>query len=241
MASETAEPIIRLRNVTKVYGEGATQFQALKGINLDIEAGDFVAVMGPSGSGKSTTMNILGCLDVPTAGTFLFRGHHVETLGRDERALLRRRYLGFVFQGFNLLARTSALENVELPLLYRGDAKAQRREAAMAALAKVGLEEWWDHTPAELSGGQQQRVAIARAIVTQPDVLLADEPTGNLDSERSVEIMELLTDLNANSGITVLMVTHEPEMAAFAHTVVHFRDGLVERIDRNHHQGETVT
>ena len=241
MASETAEPIIRLRNVTKVYGEGATQFQALKGINLDIEAGDFVAVMGPSGSGKSTTMNILGCLDVPTAGTFLFRGHHVETLGRDERALLRRRYLGFVFQGFNLLARTSALENVELPLLYRGDAKAQRREAAMAALAKVGLEEWWDHTPAELSGGQQQRVAIARAIVTQPDVLLADEPTGNLDSERSVEIMELLTDLNANGGITVLMVTHEPEMAAFAHTVVHFRDGLVERIDRNHHQGETVT
>jgi putative ABC transport system ATP-binding protein len=241
VASETAEPIIRLRNVTKVYGEGATQFQALKGINLDIEAGDFVAVMGPSGSGKSTTMNILGCLDVPTAGTFLFRGHHVETLGRDERALLRRRYLGFVFQGFNLLARTSALENVELPLLYRGDAKAQRREAAMAALAKVGLEEWWDHTPAELSGGQQQRVAIARAIVTQPDVLLADEPTGNLDSERSVEIMELLTDLNANGGITVLMVTHEPEMAAFAHTVVHFRDGLVERIDRNHHQGETVT
>jgi putative ABC transport system ATP-binding protein len=240
VASDAAEPLIRLRNVTKVYGQGATQFQALKGVDLDIAAGDFVAVMGPSGSGKSTTMNILGCLDVPSGGTFQFRGHHVETLGRDERALLRRRYLGFVFQGFNLLARTSALENVELPLLYRGDAKAERREAAMAALAKVGLDQWWDHTPAELSGGQQQRVAIARAIVTQPDVLLADEPTGNLDSERSVEIMQLLTDLNANSGITVLMVTHEPDMAAFARTVVHFKDGLVERVDHNHHQGETV-
>lgn len=235
-----AEPLIRLRDVTKVYGEGATQFQALKGIDLDIAAGDFVAVMGPSGSGKSTTMNILGCLDVPSGGTFLFRGHPVETLGRDERALLRRRYLGFVFQGFNLLARTSALENVELPLLYRGDAKAARREAAMAALAKVGLDQWWDHTPAELSGGQQQRVAIARAIVTQPDVLLADEPTGNLDSERSIEIMKLLTDLNANSGITVLMVTHEPDMAAFARTVVHFKDGLVERVDRSHRPGEVA-
>jgi putative ABC transport system ATP-binding protein len=240
VASDAAEPLIRLRNVTKVYGQGATQFQALKGVDLDIAAGDFVAVMGPSGSGKSTTMNILGCLDVPSGGTFQFRGHHVETLGRDERALLRRRYLGFVFQGFNLLARTSALENVELPLLYRGDAKTKRREAAMAALAKVGLDQWWDHTPAELSGGQQQRVAIARAIVTQPDVLLADEPTGNLDSERSVEIMQLLTDLNANSGITVLMVTHEPDMAAFARTVVHFKDGLVERVDHNHHQGETI-
>ncbi|WP_448663243.1 ABC transporter ATP-binding protein [Sphingomonas sp. CJ20] len=226
-------PIIRLRNVTKVYGEGATQFQALKGIDLDIHAGDFVAVMGPSGSGKSTTMNILGCLDVPSGGEFLFKGVHVERLDRDQRALLRRKYLGFVFQGFNLLARTTALENVELPLLYRGDAKKARRDAAMAALDKVGLAKWWDHTPAELSGGQQQRVAIARAIVTSPDVLLADEPTGNLDSERSVEIMRLLTDLNQTSGITVLMVTHEPDMAAFARTLVHFKDGLVERIDSN--------
>ena len=235
-----AEPIIAMRGVTKTYGSGATQFQALKGVDLDIMAGDFVAVMGPSGSGKSTTMNILGCLDVPSAGTFLFRGHHVETLERDERALLRRKYLGFVFQGFNLLARTSALENVELPLLYRGDDKKARRETAMASLDTVGLADWWDHTPAELSGGQQQRVAIARALVTSPDVLLADEPTGNLDSERSVEIMELLTKLNAEKNITVLMVTHEPDMAAFARTVVHFKDGLVERIDSHHHQGEAV-
>ncbi|EPR09441.1 ABC transporter [Sphingobium indicum IP26] len=227
-----ADPIISLRGVTKVYGSGPTAFQALKGIDLDIAQGDFVAVMGPSGSGKSTTMNILGCLDVPTGGEFLFKGRHVETLDRDQRALLRRRYLGFVFQGFNLLSRTTALENVELPLLYRGEDKKTRYEAGMAALDKVGLKDWWDHTPAELSGGQQQRVAIARAIVTQPDVLLADEPTGNLDSERSVEIMELLTDLNRNGGITVLMVTHEPDMAAFARTIVHFKDGLVERVEQ---------
>ncbi|MBO9375917.1 ATP-binding cassette domain-containing protein [Sphingomonas histidinilytica] len=233
MANDVApgELLIQLRGVTKVFGEGPTAFAALKGVDLDIARGDFVAVMGPSGSGKSTTMNILGCLDVPTAGEFLFRGHHVEKLERDQRALLRRRYLGFVFQGFNLLARTSALENVELPLVYRGEEKAARRAAAMAALDKVGLADWWDHTPAELSGGQQQRVAIARAIVTHPDVLLADEPTGNLDTERSIEIMELLTDLNRNSGITVLMVTHESDMAAYAHTIVHFRDGLVERFE----------
>ncbi len=236
-AAAPADALISMRGVTKTYGEGATAFQALKGVDLDIARGDFVAVMGASGSGKSTTMNILGCLDVPTSGTFLFHGHHVEQLDRDQRALLRRKYLGFVFQGFNLLARTTALENVELPLLYRGDTKQARHDTAMAALDKVGLKDWWDHTPAELSGGQQQRVAIARAIVTQPDVLLADEPTGNLDSERSVEIMELLTDLNKNSGITVLMVTHEPDMAAFARTIVHFKDGLVERIDHQHAQG----
>ena len=240
-AADGPLPLIRLRNITKTYGEGATEFKALKGVDLDIQQGDFIAVMGASGSGKSTTMNILGCLDVPTSGTFLFRGHHVETLDRDQRALLRRRYLGFVFQGFNLLSRTSALENVELPLLYRGDPKKERHEAAMAALDKVGLAKWWDHTPAESSGGQQQRVAIARAIVTSPDVLLADEPTGNLDSERSVEIMELLSGLNRDAGITVLMVTHEPEMAEFARTIVHFKDGLVERIDRQHHQGEKVS
>jgi len=223
--------LISLRGITKVYGEGPTAFQALKGIDLDIEKGDFVAVMGPSGSGKSTMMNILGCLDVPSAGAFLFRGVHVENLDRDQRALLRRKYFGFVFQGFNLLARTSALENVELPLLYRGDAKAARRDAAMAALGKVGLADWHHHTPGELSGGQQQRVAIARAIVTNPEVLLADEPTGNLDTERSIEIMELLADLNRTSGVTILMVTHEPEMARFARTIVHFRDGLIDRVE----------
>ncbi|WP_404710189.1 ABC transporter ATP-binding protein [Sphingomonas sp. MMS24-J13] len=231
------DPLISLKGVTKRYGEGTAAFQALKGVDLDIMGGDFVAVMGPSGSGKSTTMNILGCLDVPTTGTFLFKGVHVEGLDRDQRSLLRRRYFGFVFQGFNLLARTTALENVELPLIYRGEARKVRHDLAMAALDKVGLADWHDHTPAELSGGQQQRVAIARAIVTHPDVLLADEPTGNLDSQRSIEIMELLTDLNRTSGITVLMVTHEPEMAAFARTIVHFKDGLVERIDTGHRVG----
>ena len=227
-------PLIQLEGITKTFGEGAAAFQALKGIDLTIERGDFVAVMGPSGSGKSTTMNILGCLDIPTEGVFQFRGIEVQALTRDQRSLLRRRYLGFVFQGFNLLARTTALENVELPLLYRGEKKAARRESALRALDQVGLVPWAEHTPAELSGGQQQRVAIARALATQPDVLLADEPTGNLDTERSIEIMELLTRLNSD-GITILLVTHEPEMADFARTIVHFRDGLVERIDRNHH------
>jgi len=226
-----SEPIIALRGVTKTFGSGPAAFQALKGIDLDVAESDFVAVMGASGSGKSTTMNILGCLDVPTAGSYRFKGVQVERLDRDQRALLRRRYLGFVFQGFNLLARTDALENVELPLLYRGEEKAARRTAAMAALAKVGLADWWDHTPAELSGGQQQRVAIARALVTNPDVLLADEPTGNLDSTTSLEIMDLLTGLNRDLGITILMVTHEPSMAAFARTLVHFKDGLVEKVE----------
>ncbi len=224
-------PLIRLRGVTKRFGEGAASFLALKGVDFDIAAGDFVAVMGPSGSGKSTTMNILGCLDVPSGGEFLFKGREVGDLTRDQRALLRRRYLGFVFQGYNLLARTSAVENVELPLIYRGDQREQRRALAMEALDKVGLTAWADHTPAELSGGQQQRVAIARAIVTSPELLLADEPTGNLDTERSIEIMELLAELNRTAGITVLMVTHEPEMAQFAHRIIHFRDGLVERTE----------
>lgn len=227
-------PLIALKGITKTFGEGASAFQALKGVDMEIARGDFVAVMGPSGSGKSTTMNILGCLDVPTSGTFHFRGVEVQSLSRDQRSLLRRRYLGFVFQGFNLLARTTALENVELPLLYRGEKKAARKAAAERALDKVGLLPWATHTPAELSGGQQQRVAIARALVTDPDVLLADEPTGNLDTERSIEIMQLLTELN-QTGITILMVTHEAEMADFARTIVHFRDGLVERIERGHH------
>ncbi len=220
--------LIELRGVTKVFGSGPSAFQALKGVDLDIEKGDFVAIMGASGGGKSTTMNILGCLDTPTTGTYRFMGHHVEKLTNDQRALLRRRYLGFVFQGFNLLSRTSALENVELPLIYRGEDRKTRRDTAMAALDRVGLLPWSYHTPAELSGGQQQRVAIARAIVTSPQVLFADEPTGNLDSERSIEIMELLNALNRDQGITIAMVTHEPDMAAYARTIIRFRDGLVE-------------
>ena len=225
-------PLIALRGITKRFGEGPAAFQALKGVDLDIDPGDFVAIMGASGSGKSTTMNILGCLDVPTSGTYLFRGVHVEGLNRDQRSLLRRRYLGFVFQGFNLLARTTALENVELPLLYRGEDRRSRHQQGMAALDKVGLADWAHHNPNEMSGGQQQRVAIARALVTQPDVLLADEPTGNLDSERSVEIMELLSDLNARAGLTVLLVTHEPDMAAYARRIVHFKDGLVDSVEQ---------
>ena len=228
-------PLIALRGVTRRYGSGATELMALKGIDLDITAGEFVAIMGPSGSGKSTAMNILGCLDTPTAGQYLFKGAHVETLSRDQRARLRRRYLGFVFQGFNLLARTSALENVELPLLYRGDGAAARRKAALEALQSVGLGGWERHTPAELSGGQQQRVAIARAIVTAPAVVLADEPTGNLDTQRSHEIMGLLLALNRDHGITVLMVTHEPDMAAYARRMVHFVDGAIARDEPNPH------
>ena len=226
------EAIIALSGVTKTYGQGQAAFQALRGVDLNIEPGDFVAVMGPSGSGKSTVMNILGCLDVPTSGSYLFQGMPVEHMSRNQRALLRRHYLGFVFQGFNLLARTSALENVELPLLYRGEAAAARHDAARAALAQVGLAGWEHHSPAELSGGQQQRVAIARAIVTRPVVLLADEPTGNLDTRRGHEIMELLTGLNRDLGITVLMVTHEPDMAAYARRTVHFVDGLVDSDQR---------
>ncbi len=226
-AAAAAPPLIRLRGVTRVYGRGDAAVHALAGVDLDIEAGEFVAIMGPSGSGKSTVMNILGCLDMPSAGQYLFRGVHVERLSRDQRARLRRRHLGFVFQGFNLLARTSALENVELPLLYRGEPAAQRHAAARAALAAVGLQGREGHTPAELSGGQQQRVAIARAIVTQPTVLLADEPTGNLDTQRSREIMELLSGLNRERGITVLMVTHEPDMAEYARRTVRFVDGLI--------------
>jgi putative ABC transport system ATP-binding protein len=235
MADASAAPLIRLRGVTKVYGEGALAFQALKGVDLDIAQGDFVAIMGPSGSGKSTAMNALGCLDRPTAGEYLFRGVPVQALSRDERALLRRRYFGFVFQGFNLLARTSAQENVELPLLYRGESAARRHAAAAKALAAVGLAGWEHHTPSELSGGQQQRVAIARAIVTEPEVLLADEPTGNLDSQRSHEIMELLWRLNTDQGITVLMVTHEPDMASYARRIVRFVDGVVASDERNAH------
>ena len=225
--------LIRLSGITKTYGSGQAAFQALKGIDLVVDTGDFVAIMGPSGSGKSTAMNILGCLDTPTSGSYEFEGVKVEQLSRNARALLRRNYLGFVFQGFNLLSRTTALENVELPLIYRGEPAAERHAAARAALGQVGLDGWEHHTPAELSGGQQQRVAIARAIVTRPHVLLADEPTGNLDSHTSQEIMNLISGFNRDLGITVLMVTHEPEMAAYAKRVIRFVDGRVESDRRN--------
>jgi putative ABC transport system ATP-binding protein len=221
--------LIELRGVTKVYGRDQSEVVALAGVDLDIQSGEFVAVMGSSGSGKSTCMNMLGCLDTPSGGTYTFRGVSVGALNNDQKALLRRHYLGFVFQGFNLLGRTSALENVELPLIYRGVGRKERRAKARAALAEVGLEGREDHTPAELSGGQQQRVAIARAIVTDPAVLLADEPTGNLDTHRSVEIMRLLTELNRARGITIVLVTHEAEMAAYASRIIVFRDGRVER------------
>ncbi len=228
-------PIIELSGITRIYGSGHAAMKALRGIDLRIAAGDFVAMMGPSGSGKSTCMNILGCLDTPSEGDYRFRGVPVGGLSSDQRALLRRHYLGFVFQGFNLLARTTALENVELPLLYRGMAVAERRARARQALAAVGLQGWETHLPNELSGGQQQRVAIARAIVTEPALLLADEPTGNLDTARSHEVMELLTGFNRSLGLTVVMVTHEAEMAAYAHRTVHFLDGLT--VDDAAHQG----
>jgi putative ABC transport system ATP-binding protein len=230
-------PLLRLSGITKTYGIGQAAFQALKGIELAIAAGDIVAVMGPSGSGKSTMMNILGCLDTPTSGSYEFQGVHVEQLSRNERALLRRNFLGFVFQGFNLLARTTALENVELPLIYRGEPAASRHATARRALEQVGLQGWEHHTPAELSGGQQQRVAIARAIVTRPAVLLADEPTGNLDTATSREIMDLISAFNREQGITVLMVTHEPDMAAYAKRIIRFVDG---RVDIDHRQGEAA-
>jgi len=221
--------VIRFSNVSKSYGEGEATAYALRGVDLEIMRGEFVAIMGPSGSGKSTAMNIVGCLDTPTTGQYLFEGIDVGTLSRDQRALLRRNYIGFIFQGFNLLGKTSAVENVELPLLYRGFPADVRRSKALEALRSVDLEHVAHHTPGELSGGQQQRVAIARAIVTDPLVLLADEPTGNLDSAKSIEIMELLQSFNRDKGITIIMVTHEIDMAAYSERTIHFRDGLIDK------------
>jgi len=226
-AGANTVPLLEFQAVSKVYGKGLAEMKALRGIDLSVSEGEFLAVMGPSGSGKSTCMNILGCLDSPTSGEYLFRGERVSGLSRDGRALLRRYYLGFIFQGYNLLGRTTAMENVEMPLIYRRTPAHQRRALAREALDMVGLKGLEKHTPAELSGGQQQRVAIARAIVTRPSLLLADEPTGNLDTERSREIMDLLVSFNRQLGVTIIMVTHEPDMAACARRIIHFKDGLV--------------
>ena len=225
---QNKKTIIEFKNIVKTYGVGDAKTNALNGVNFSIKEGEFVAIMGASGSGKSTAMNMIGCLDKPTSGEYLFNGINVEDLNRNQMALLRRNFLGFVFQSFNLLGRTSALENVELPLVYRKIPAIKRKEMALEALTKVGLESVVKNTPAQLSGGQQQRVAIARAIVSHPLVLLADEPTGNLDSIKSMEIMNLLKQLNEDENITIIMVTHEEEMAAFASRVIYFRDGHIE-------------
>lgn len=225
--SSVTPPIIEFRAVAKHYGQGEANVRALDGISLSINSGEFVAIMGPSGSGKSTSMNIIGCLDRPTGGEYFFQGIPTSQFNSSQFTLLRRHMLGFVFQGFNLLPRTSALENVELPLIYRGMKVEERKAAAYKALEQVGLNGREHHTSQELSGGQQQRVAIARAIVTNPAVLLADEPTGNLDTKTSVEIMELITSLNRDKGITVIMVTHEEDIAAYAKRLIRFLDGNI--------------
>ena len=226
-APTSARPVVELRRVSKVYGRGDTAVVALGGIDLRIDDGEFVAIMGPSGSGKSTCMNILGCLDTPTGGSYRFRGVEVTALNRNQRALLRRHYLGFVFQGYNLLNRTTALENVEVPLVYRHSARSDRDRRAIAALERVGLADRADHFPTQLSGGQQQRVAIARALVTEPTLILADEPTGNLDSRTSLEIMALFQKLNREQGLTIVLVTHEPDIAAFMSRALVFKDGML--------------
>lgn len=224
-----ATPLVELRGISRFYGSGEAEVRALDSVDMKVREGEFVAVMGPSGSGKSTAMNIIGCLDTPTAGQYLFNGVEAGGLTRDQRALLRRHYIGFVFQGFNLLARSTALENVELPLIYKGMARREREERAAQALAKVGLQGREHHMPSQLSGGQQQRVAIARALAGEPMLILADEPTGNLDTKRSVEIMDLLTALNHDDGITIIMVTHEEDMAAYASRLITFVDGKIAR------------
>lgn len=232
-----APAVVDMRNIYKIYGAGSTEVRALDGVDLTIRAGEFVAIMGPSGSGKSTCMNVLGCLDVPTSGEYWFRGVEVGGLDRDELALLRRNFMGFVFQSFNLLPRVNALRNVELPLVYEGVPPARRRELAMQALKVVGLQDRANATSAQLSGGQQQRVAIARALVTEPPVLLADEPTGNLDSARAREIMDALVEIREQKGITIIMVTHEPDIARYAERVLFFTDG---KLVRDGHPDEVV-
>jgi len=228
-ADAGASPMLDLENIHKTYGSGNTQVRALEDVNLRIYPGEFISIIGPSGSGKSTLMNMLGCLDVPTAGAYRFWGTEIGRLDSDQLALIRRNYIGFIFQSFNLLGRTQAVENVELPLIYKGVGRVERRERAIRALDAVGLAARASHTPAELSGGQQQRVAIARALVTEPSLLLADEPTGNLDTSTTIEILELLRRLNREENRTIVMVTHEPEVAAFTDRVLEFRDGKLER------------
>ena len=222
--------MITLEGITKIYLAGEVEVAALKGISLHIPEGEFVAIMGPSGSGKSTLMNLIGCLDQPSSGRYILDGYDVSALSDDQLAWIRNRKIGFVFQSYNLIPRASAVHNVEMPLIYAGDSQ-QRRERAMGALESVGLLQRAGHLPSELSGGQQQRVAIARALVTDPAILLADEPTGNLDSESSLEIMKLLRDLN-QQGRTIVLITHEPDIAAFAQRVVRLRDGVIVSDDR---------
>ena len=219
--------LIEVEGLTKIYQSGEVAVEALRGVNITVSAGEFVAIMGPSGSGKSTFMHILGCLDTPTEGRYRLDGQLVSAMSRDERARVRNKKLGFVFQGFNLLSRTSAVENVELPLLYNGGTARERHTRALMRLHQVGLQGRESHHPNQLSGGQQQRVAIARALINDPPILLADEPTGNLDSRTSVEIMAIFQRLNRENGITVILVTHEPDVAAYASRAIHFKDGRI--------------
>ncbi len=230
MPSEEPQSVIALRDVTRVYGKGDALVRALDGVTLDVAQGEFVAIMGPSGSGKSTALNVMGCLDRPSSGQYLFKGVDVANLTRDQRALLRRHYLGFVFQGYNLLPRTTALQNVELPMIYQGRARAEREARAIAALEKVGLAHRAHHDPSQMSGGEQQRVAIARALAGGPSLVLADEPTGNLDTKRSTEIVELLQQLNREDGLTIVMVTHEDDMAEYADRLIWMVDGRVDSV-----------
>ncbi len=230
MPSEEPQSVIALRDVTRVYGKGDAMVRALDGVTLDVAQGEFVAIMGPSGSGKSTALNVMGCLDRPSSGQYLFKGVDVANLTRDQRALLRRHYLGFVFQGYNLLPRTTALQNVELPMIYQGRARAEREARAIAALEKVGLAHRAHHDPSQMSGGEQQRVAIARALAGGPSLVLADEPTGNLDTKRSTEIVELLQQLNREDGLTIVMVTHEDDMAEYADRLIWMVDGRVDSV-----------
>jgi putative ABC transport system ATP-binding protein len=224
--------VIKLENITKIYGTADAATEVLKGISLEIKEGEFVSIMGPSGSGKSTLLNILGTLDVPTNGTYSFLNTSINTFSKDQKALFRRYMLGFIFQSFNLLKKTSALENVEMPLIYLGVGSKERRKRAYDALVSVGLEDRVNYDPGKLSGGQQQRVAIARAIVTNPKVLIADEPTGNLDSKRSYEIMQIIKKFN-EQGITIIMVTHEKDIALYASRIIYLRDGRIEKEEKS--------